>query len=107
MPGNIAKYYANYSDAVTKKQQKNMLIFSDSVPSRVKIFDFNKALGKWESNHISFPGNTSKQLLQYLDVNLKIYTLETVVFHAGINDTLKYNITANQTPTTFLVILNA
>ena len=46
MPGNIAKYYANYSDAVTKKQQKNMLIFSDSVLSRVKIFDFNKSLGK-------------------------------------------------------------
>lgn len=42
-----------------------------------------------------------KQLLQYLDVNLKIYTLETVVFHAGINDTLKYNITANHTDNLF------
>ena len=37
----------SYSDAVTKKakqkQQKNILIFSDSIPSRIKMYDLNKA----------------------------------------------------------------
>ena len=49
----------------------------------------------------TFPGTTSKQLLQYLDVNLKMYSPEMVRFHAGINDVLKYNITAIQALKTF------
>ena len=52
------------------------------------MYNFNKALKNGEAKHLSFPGNTSKQLLQYLDVNLKMYTSETVVIHAGINDIL-------------------
>ena len=38
---------------------------------------------------------TSKQILQNLDVNLKINTPETVLIHAGINDILNDN--TNQT----------
>ena len=53
----------------------------------------------------TFPGTTSKQLLQYLDVNLKMYSPEMVRFHAGINDVLKYDITAIQALKTFWVIL--
>ena len=52
------------------------------------MYNFNKALKNGEAKHLPFPGNTSKQLLQYLDVNLKMYTSETVVIHAGINDIL-------------------
>ena len=37
---------------------------------------------------IIYPGTTSKQLLQYLDVNLKMCTPETVLIHAGINGIL-------------------
>ena len=77
----------SYSDALTKKtEQENTLIFSASIPSRIKIYNFNKALKNGNAKHLSFPGTTSKQLLQYLDLNVKIYTPDTVLIHAGIND---------------------
>ena len=79
----------SYSEALTKKtEQENILIFSDSIPSRFKMYNFNKALKNGNAKHLSFPGTTSKQLLQYLDVNLKMYTPDTVLIHAGINDVL-------------------
>ena len=40
------------------------------------------------NKQLSFSGTTSKQLLEYLDINLKTYTPETVFIHAGINDIL-------------------
>ena len=52
------------------------------------MFDFNKALKNGKAKHISLPGTTSKQLLQYLDVNLKMYNLETVLIHTEISDVL-------------------
>ena len=61
------------------------MIFSDSIPSRLKMYNFNKAVKNGNAKHLSFPGTTSKQLLQYLDVNLKMYTPDTVLIHAGIN----------------------
>ena len=48
------------------------MIFSYNIPSRIKTFDFNKALTNGEAKHLSFPGTLSKQLLQHLDVNLKM-----------------------------------
>ena len=79
----------SYSDAFTKKtEQENILIFSHSIPSRFKMYNFNKALKNANAKYISFPGATSKQLLQYLDVNLKMYTSDTVLIHPGINDVL-------------------
>ena len=79
----------SYSDALVKKtEQENTLIFSDSTPSRFKMYNFNKALKNGNSKHLLFPRTTSKQLLQYLDVNLKMYTPDTVLIHAGINDVL-------------------
>ena len=83
-PGN-----KSYSDALTKKaEQENILIFSDSIPSRIKMYNFNKALKNGKAKHLSFPGTKTKQLLQYLDVNVKMHTPETVLIHAGINDVL-------------------
>ena len=52
------------------------------------MYNFNKALKIGKVKHLPFPETTSKQLLQYLDVNLKMYTPETVLIHAGINDVL-------------------
>ena len=49
------------------------------------MYNFNKALKNGNAKHLSFPGTTSKQLLQYLDVNLKMYTPDKVLIHAGMN----------------------
>ena len=64
------------------------MIFSDSIPSRIKIYNFQKAIKNGKAKHLLFPGTTSKQLLQYLEVNLKTYAPETVLIHAGTNDVL-------------------
>ena len=64
------------------------MILSDSIPSRFEMHNFNKALKNGDAKHLSFPGTTSKQLLQYLDVNLKMYIPDIVLIHAGINDVL-------------------
>ena len=52
------------------------------------MYDFNKALKNGKSKHLSFPGTTSKPLLQYLDVNLKIHTAETDLIYAKVNNVL-------------------
>ena len=53
-----------YSDALTKMtEQENLLIFSESMPSRIKMYDFNKALKYGEVKYLSFPESTLKQLL--------------------------------------------
>ena len=64
------------------------MIFSDTIPSRIKMYNFNKALKNANIKHLSLPGTTPKQLLQYLDVDLKMYTPGTVLIHDGINDVL-------------------
>ena len=64
------------------------MTFSDSIPSRIKMYNFNKALKNVNIKYLSFPGTTSKQLLQCLDVNLEMYTLATVLIHAWINEVL-------------------
>ena len=52
------------------------------------MYNFSKTLKNGKPKYLLFPGTTSKQLLQYLDVNLKMYTPKTVLIHAGINDVL-------------------
>ena len=44
-------------------QQEDILIFSDSIPIRIKMYNLNKALKNGNAKHLSFPGTTSKQLL--------------------------------------------
>ena len=52
------------------------------------MYTFNKTSKNGNANYLSFFGTASKQLLQYLDVNLKLYAPEAVIIHAGINDVL-------------------
>ena len=69
----IIQGYKSYSDTIMKRtEQENILIFSNSIPNRTKMYNFNQALKNGKAKHLSFPGTTSKQLLQYLDVNLKM-----------------------------------
>ena len=52
----------------------------------MKMYDFSKALKNERAKLLAFPEATSKQLLQHLDVNLKMYNPKTVLINAGIND---------------------
>lgn len=52
------------------------------------MYDLSKDLKNGNVEQLLFSGTTSKQFLQYLNVNLKMYTPEAVLIHAGINDML-------------------
>ena len=49
------------------------------------MYDLSKDLKNGNVEQLLFSGTTSKQFLQYLNVNLKMYTPEAVLIHAGIN----------------------
>ena len=49
------------------------------------MYDLSKDLKNGNAEQLLFSGITSKQLLQYLDVNLKMYTPEAVLIDTGIN----------------------
>ena len=70
----------------TKKS--DVLIFSDSMTSKIKIFDFNRLFKNGKSKRMFFPGSTSEQILLYLEINLKINNPDAVLFQVGINDVL-------------------
>ena len=85
----------SYSQAVKNNPHKlqntkksDVLIFSDSMTSKIKIFDFNRLFKNGKAKHMFFPGSTSEQILQYLEINLKINNPDAVLFHVGINDIL-------------------
>ena len=44
----------SYSDTITKRtEQENILMFRDSIPSRIKMYNFNKALQNGKAKHLS------------------------------------------------------
>ena len=73
------------SDAVTnnKTAEKYIFIFSDSIPCRIKIYDFNKAFTNKKAKHLLFP--YIKLHWNSLHVDLKMCTSETVLILVGIN----------------------
>ena len=82
----------SYSNTITKRtEEENILNFSEGIASRIKMYNFNKALKNENTNNLSL-----KQLSQnVLDVNLKVETPETVLKHAGINNVLNDNSQSN------------
>ena len=69
-------------------EKENVLIFSDSIPGKMKMHELNRVIKNGKVKHLFFPGATSEQVLQYLDVNLRMYGPKTVIIHVGINDLL-------------------
>ena len=80
----------SYSDAVTLTAKKNdILIFTDSLPKGIHMYEFN-----WLSKHgnaklLCFPGAKSHQLLHYIDVNLDgRKPPDSLIIHIGVNDVM-------------------
>ena len=64
------------------------MIYRVSITNRLELYDLSKDLKNGKAKQLSFSGTTSKQLLQYLDVNLKMCTPEIVLTHARTDDIL-------------------
>ena len=78
-----------YSEVIRNRNKSNVLIFSDSIPKGMRMYQLNKRLlNKNRAQLISFPGASSKRLLHYLDVHLEDKNTDTVILHIGVNDLL-------------------
>ena len=78
-----------YSEVTRNRNKSNVLIFSDSIPKGIKMYQLNKRLpNNNRAQLISFPGASSKRLLHYLDVHLEDKNTDTVILHIGVNDLL-------------------
>ena len=49
---------------------------------------FNSLIKNRQAKMFSFPSASSHQLLHYLDIQLRDYSIDTVIVHIGINDLL-------------------
>ena len=86
---NVKPDHKTYNEATKSNKEKgNILIFSDSIPGKMSMYEFNKVLKNENVKHLFFPGATPEQVSQYLDVNLQMYALKTVIIHVGMNDLL-------------------
>ena len=69
----------------------NTLIFSDSIPKGIRMYQFNRALRNRRAKMLNFPGASSNEILHYIDVHLKEKLIDTVIIHVGVNDLLNEN----------------
>ena len=73
------------------KGQRNILIFTDSIPKGIRIREFNSFIKNGKTKMVSFPGATSNEILHYLDVHLTNSSTDAVILHVGVNDLLEDN----------------
>ena len=73
------------------KGQRNILIFTDSIPKGIRIREFNSFINNGKTKMVSFPGATSNEILHYLDVHLTNSSTDAVILHVGVNDLLEDN----------------
>ena len=89
---NVKPGHKTYSEATkSNKEKDNILIFSDSIPGKIRMYEFNKVLKNGNVKHLFIPGATFEQVSQYLDVNLQMYAPKTVIIHLGINNLLNHS----------------
>ena len=74
-----------------KPKPTNTLIFTDSIPKGIRMYDFNKLIKNRKAKMLNFPGASSRQLLHYMDIYLEGIQVDTVVIHIGVNDLLNYS----------------
>ena len=71
-----------------KFHERNISIFSDSIPKGIRWKEFNSYVKFGKARFFGFPGGNSKQLSSYIDVNLENSNPDTVIIHVRINDLL-------------------
>ena len=71
------------------KDQRNFLIFTDSILKGIRIREFNSFIKNGKTKMVSFPQTTSNKILHYLDVHLTNSSADAVILHVGVNDLLE------------------
>ena len=81
------KYYSEALTYNSKLDGCNFKKFCYSIPKCIRIKELNEWIDNGNAQKYSFPGATSKQLFQYLDIKLN-NSMNTVLMNIGINDIL-------------------
>ena len=79
---------------VTKSQGNNScdtLIFFDSIPNGIRIYQFNRTFRNRRAKILNFSGASSNEILHYIDVQLKEKLIDTVIVHVRVNDLFNGN----------------
>ena len=63
-----------------------MVVFGDSIPSRIRHKEFNDNLHQGHCQLRKFPGATVRDMKHYIEPTLERNTPDTVIIHCGTND---------------------
>ena len=79
----------NYCEATQPRPSPhNTLVFTDSIPKGIRMYEFNTLLRSKKAQMLKFTGSSSKQMSHYIDINLEDKYIDIVILHAGVNDLL-------------------
>ena len=88
----VAPGHKSFSEATKSSTNSyNTLIFSDSIPKGIRIYQFNRALRNFRAKMLNFPGASSNEILHYINVHLREKLIDIVIIHVGVNDLLNGN----------------
>ena len=90
---SVAPGHKSFSEVTKSKSTNscNTLIFTDSIPKELRMYQFNRTLRNRRAKMLNFPGSSSYEILHYIDVHLKEKLTDTVIVHVGVNDLLNGN----------------
>ena len=72
------------------QSKKNVSLFSDSIPRRIKFKELNQKISRGRIHLKSFPGARAQHLNHYLVPPLEEYEYDCAIIHVGINDILRH-----------------
>ena len=85
--------HKSFSEVTKSESTKsyNTLIFSDSIPKGIQMYQFNRTLRNRRAKMLKFPGVSSNEILHCIYVHLKGKFIDSVIVHVGVNDLLNGN----------------
>ena len=87
-PENQHSFGRKFSAPESKFSKRKIVIFSDSIPRGIRLWEFNYWLHKGYAQLKSFPGGTSNEILYYVEPALQNKNFEDALLHVGVNDPL-------------------
>ena len=89
------------------QSKKNIALFSDSIPRRIKFKELNKKINRGRIRLKAFPGARAQHLSQYLVPSLEEYEYDCAIIHVNINDILRHKDELKNLPEDILKIANS
>ena len=84
----------NFCEATQPRSSPhNTLVLTDSISKVIHMYEFNSLLRNRKTQMLNFPGYSSKQMSQYIDIYLEDKSVD--ILYAGANNLLNDNSQSN------------